>query len=70
MTIPRPEFKKCVGRVTNTFKVDYIPLYYIHRRDYKYDIENVTGTLTKFIEEGKIGGLVFRNFSKFLKTRF
>ena len=44
-------------------KVDYIPLYYIHRRDYKYDIENVTGTLTKFIEEGKIGGFGFSEIS-------
>ena len=32
-------------------RVDYIPLYYIHRRDYTFDIEDVSGTLKKFIDD-------------------
>jgi len=44
-------------------RVDYIPLYYIHRRDYTFDIEDVSGTLKKFIDEGKIGGFGFSEIS-------
>ena len=44
-------------------KVDYIPLYYIHRRDYTFEIEDVSGTLKKFIDEGKIGGFGFSEIS-------
>lgn len=37
--------------------VDYVDLYYIHRREADRPIEEVTQTLTKFIAEGKIGGI-------------
>ncbi|MEP3346556.1 MAG: aldo/keto reductase [Litoreibacter sp.] len=39
--------------------VDYVDLYYIHRREQERPIEEVMQTLTKFIEEGKIGGIGF-----------
>ncbi|EPX81572.1 aldo/keto reductase [Litoreibacter arenae] len=37
--------------------VDYVDLYYIHRREAERPIEEVTETLAKFIKEGKIGGI-------------
>jgi aryl-alcohol dehydrogenase-like predicted oxidoreductase len=39
--------------------VDHVDLYYIHRRQQDIPIEEVVGTLVKFIEEGKIGGIGF-----------
>ena len=39
--------------------VDYVDLYYIHRRDPRIPIEDVMGTLVRFKEEGKIGGIGF-----------
>lgn len=39
--------------------VDYVDLYYIHRREADRPIEDVMQTLVKFIEEGKIGGIGF-----------
>jgi aryl-alcohol dehydrogenase-like predicted oxidoreductase len=35
---------------------DHVELFYIHRRDHTRPIEEVVGTLKRFIEEGKIGG--------------
>jgi aryl-alcohol dehydrogenase-like predicted oxidoreductase len=37
--------------------VDHVDLYYIHRRQQDIPIEDVMGTLVKFREEGKIGGI-------------
>lgn len=39
--------------------VDYVDLYYIHRRDQSIEIEDVMATMLKFKEEGKIGGIGF-----------
>jgi len=36
--------------------IDYVDLFYIHRREANRPIEEVVETLTKFIEAGKIGG--------------
>lgn len=36
--------------------VDHVALYYIHRREQERPVEEVVGTLTRLIEEGKIGG--------------
>ncbi len=36
--------------------VDYVSLYYIHRRDQNIPIEDVALTMGKLIDEGKIGG--------------
>lgn len=39
--------------------VDYIDLYYVHRREAERPIEDVAHTLAKFIKEGLIGGFGF-----------
>ena len=44
-------------------KVDHVELYYIHRRDWSIEIEEVAQTLAKFKEEGKIGGFGFSEIS-------
>ena len=36
--------------------VDHVALFYIHRHDQNTPIEDVAGTLSRLIEEGKIGG--------------
>ena len=36
--------------------LDHVALFYIHRRDQTIPIEDVAGTLSRLIEEGKIGG--------------
>ncbi len=43
--------------------VDYIDLYYIHRREQVLPIEDVMSTLVGFKEEGKIGGIGFSEIS-------
>lgn len=43
--------------------VDHVDLYYIHRRDPRIPIEDVTGTLARFVEEGKIGAIGFSEIS-------
>ena len=40
-------------------QVDFVELYYMHRRDWSIDIENVVETLVKFQEEGLIGQFGF-----------
>lgn len=35
---------------------DHVELFYIHRREHTRPLEEVIGTLSRFIEEGKIGG--------------
>jgi aryl-alcohol dehydrogenase-like predicted oxidoreductase len=39
--------------------VDRIDLYYVHRRQQDIPIEDVAGTLGRFVEQGKIGGIGF-----------
>lgn len=39
--------------------LDHVTLFYIHRRDQRIPIEDVMGTLMKFKDEGKIGGVGF-----------
>ena len=43
--------------------VDYVDLFYIHRRDPRIPIEEVMETLLKFKKEGKIGGIGFSEIS-------
>jgi len=43
--------------------VDYVDLYYIHRREASRPIEEVMATLLRFKEEGKIGGIGFSEIS-------
>ena len=40
-------------------RVEHVELYYIHRRDWSIEIEDVVETLAKFKHEGKIGGIGF-----------
>ena len=40
-------------------RVEQVELYYIHRRDWSIEIEDVAVTLAKFKREGKIGGFGF-----------
>ncbi len=44
-------------------RVEKVELYYIHRRDFSIEIEDVVETLTKFKEEGKIEGFGFSEIS-------
>ncbi|MEM6727749.1 MAG: aldo/keto reductase, partial [Pseudomonadota bacterium] len=39
--------------------IDHVDLFYIHRRDQSISIEDVTGSLARLIEKGKIGGFGF-----------
>ncbi|MEX6506903.1 aldo/keto reductase [Jiella sp. M17.18] len=43
--------------------VEHVALYYIHRRDQTIPIEDVVGTLMRFKDEGKIGGIGFSEIS-------
>jgi len=43
--------------------LDHVDLFYIHRRDQSIPIEEVVGTLIRFKEEGKIGGIGFSEIS-------
>ena len=43
--------------------IDYVDLFYIHRRDPRIPIEDVMETLLKFKKEGKIGGIGFSEIS-------
>jgi aryl-alcohol dehydrogenase-like predicted oxidoreductase len=51
--------RECVEGSLRRLGVDHVDLYYIHRRDPRVPIEEVTGTLARFVEEGKIGGIGF-----------
>lgn len=43
--------------------VDYVDLFYVHRREQERPIEEVTQTLADFVKEGKIGGIGFSEIS-------
>ena len=43
--------------------LEHVELYYIHRRDQAVPIEDLMGTLVRFKEEGKIGGIGFSEIS-------
>ncbi len=49
--------------------VDHVDLYYIHRRDPSIPIEEVTGTLARFVEEGKIGGIGYSEIAPYSLER-
>ncbi|MFK8017720.1 MAG: aldo/keto reductase [Gammaproteobacteria bacterium] len=48
---------KAVEASLQTLEVDFIDLYYLHRRDFTVPIEDSVGTLAALKEEGKIGGI-------------
>ena len=49
--------RQCLEGSLKRLGVDHVELYYVHRRDQSIPIEDVTGTLARFVEEGKIGGI-------------
>ena len=55
--------RKALEGSLRRLKVEQIELYYIHRRDFSIEIEEVVETLTKFKKEGKINGFGFSEIS-------
>ncbi len=55
--------RECLEGSLKRLGVDSIDLYYVHRREHDIPIEDVTGTLAKFKQEGKIRGLGFSEIS-------
>jgi aryl-alcohol dehydrogenase-like predicted oxidoreductase len=55
--------RECLEGSLRRLGVDYVDLYYIHRRDPSIPIEDVTGTLAGFVKEGKIGGIGYSEIS-------
>ena len=51
--------RKALEGSLKRLRVEHVELYYIHRRDWSIEIEDVAETLTKFKNEGKIGGFGF-----------
>lgn len=59
-----PEYlTECLDGSLNRLGVDYVDLYYVHRRDQRIPIEDVVGTLMAFKEQGKIGAFGFSEIS-------
>ncbi|WP_162654715.1 aldo/keto reductase [Lentilitoribacter sp. Alg239-R112] len=59
-----PEYlSDCLEGSLKRLGVDYVDLYYIHRRDQTRPIEDVMETLVKFIDQGKIGAIGFSEIS-------
>lgn len=55
--------RECLESSLRRLGVEHIDLFYVHRRDQTIPIEEVTGTLAKFIAEGKIGGIGYSEIS-------
>lgn len=55
--------RQCLEESFVRLGVDYVDLFYIHRREADRPIEEVTETLAGFIREGKIGGFGFSEIS-------
>ena len=55
--------RKALEGSLKRLRVDFVELYYIHRRDFSIEIEEVVHTLSKFKTEGKIGGFGFSEIS-------
>ncbi|MEZ5873044.1 MAG: aldo/keto reductase [Nitratireductor sp.] len=55
--------RECLEGSLKRLGVEHVDLYYIHRRDQTIPIEDVMGTLVRFKEEGKIGGIGFSEIS-------
>ena len=51
--------RKMLTGSSNRLGVDFVDLYYVHRRQFDLPIEEVTLTLAKFVKEGLIGGFGF-----------
>ena len=51
--------RKALEGSLKRLRVERVELYYIHRRDWSIEIEDVTETLAKFKREGEICGFGF-----------
>ncbi|MCJ8138824.1 aldo/keto reductase [Falsirhodobacter halotolerans] len=51
-----PYIRTCLEESLRRLKRDHVDLYYIHRRDPGVPVEEVAGTMSRLIEDGKIGG--------------
>jgi len=54
---------QCLEESFARLRVDYVDLFYIHRREQERPIEDVTETLAGFVKQGKIGGFGFSEIS-------
>ncbi len=55
--------RECLEGSLKRLGVERVDLYYVHRREQAIPIEDVTGTLARFRDEGKIGGIGFSEIS-------
>ena len=55
--------RECLEGSLKRMGVGHIDLYYVHRREQSIPIEEVTETLARFKEEGKIGGFGYSEIS-------
>lgn len=55
--------RQCLEESFKRLNVDYVDLFYIHRREPDRPIEEVTETLLALVKEGKIGGFGFSEIS-------
>lgn len=51
-----PYIRACLEESLRRLKRDHIDLYYLHRHDPKVPVEEVAGTMSRLIDEGKITG--------------
>ena len=55
--------RKCLEESFERLGVDFVDLFYIHRREQERPIEDVAETMSELIKEGKIGGFGFSEIS-------
>ncbi len=51
-----PYIRQCLEESLRRLKREHVDLYYIHRRQPDIPVEEVAGTMSKLVQEGKIGG--------------
>jgi aryl-alcohol dehydrogenase-like predicted oxidoreductase len=61
--------RECLEGSLKRLGVDYVDLYYIHRRDQMIPIEDTTATMAQFVKEGKIGGIGYSEIAPYSLER-
>ncbi|KRW94060.1 aldo/keto reductase [Paracoccus sp. MKU1] len=51
-----PYIRQCLEESLRRLKREHVELYYIHRRQPDIPVEDLAGTMSKLVQEGKIGG--------------
>jgi len=51
-----PYIRQCLEDSLRRLKREHVDLYYIHRRQPEIPVEDVAGTMSRLVQEGKIGG--------------